>query len=452
MRQVTAARQAPAAAPRPVWFDAFIVGAVALLVFVATANYHDPLNNDTRATALAAWQLAHHGNATLTAFDGHFEWLFRVDGRDVTNRLPGTIFWATPFYLVLGGRAFPNVYPGALAADVASALAVAFVFSLCCRLVDRRTAAAAAGLFAFATATWTVSADQLWTHGPAQAAIVLTLLFAVRNQWLLAGIPAGFAILIRPHLAVVALIFGVAAATRTKELRPLLIGLGASGGAIILLAYNHALWGGISIFGGYNQPVVASSHKFRALVTGFAGDFVSPERGLLVMTPALLLLLPGTRAAWRIAPDWVRWAAAAGLGYLVLQLWGIRFGGGDGFYSYRTTLEVMSLCVPLLVVAWREWTSRTRARRVMFAVLATLSVALHAFGAVINWVPGGMPNAPWRIYLPVDLAHHIGAAQTSLWIAGTLVGTVAAIALAWRQQPPTIGSGMDSPHSQVATT
>jgi hypothetical protein len=434
---------------RPVWFDAFVVGVIAFAVFAATAQYHDPLNNDPHATAVAAWQLAHHGNATLTTFHTKLPWLYPVDGRDVTNRLPGTIFWATPFYALIGSRSYPPIYPGTIAAATASALAVAFAFSLCCRLVTRRAALVAAALFAFATGTWTVSANQLWTHGPATAAVLLTLLFVVRNQWLVAGLPAGFAILVRPHLGVVALILCVAAIARTKQPRPLLIGVGAAAGAAILLAYNNALWGGISIFGGYNQPVVASDHKFAALGLGFLGDFVSPERGVLVMTPALLMLLPGTRAAWRVAPDWVRWSAIAGFAYLVLQLWGIRFSGGDGFYSYRTTLETLSLCVPLLVLTWREWTSKTRARRTAFAALATASVALHAFGAVINWVPGGELNKPWQTYLPDDLARHIGAAQTSAWLAVSVVAVITAAVLAWRHHQRS-GATPEAPHFQVA--
>jgi hypothetical protein len=436
---------------RPVWFDAFLVGVIAFGVFAVTAHYNDPLNNDTHATAVAAWQLAHHGNATLTSFHGRLPWLYAVDDRYVTNRLPGTIFWGAPFYALTGPSSYPPIYPSAIAAATATALATAFAFSLCCRLVDRRAALVATALFAFATGTWTVSADQLWTHGPAQAAVLLTLLLAVRNQWLLAGLPAGFAILVRPHLGVVALILGVAAVVHTKQRKPMLIGVGAAAGAAILLGYNNALWGGISIFGGYDQPVVASDHKFAALITGFAGDFVSPERGLLVMTPAFLMLLPGTRAAWRVAPDWVRWSTIAGLAYLLVQLWGIRFSGGDGFYSYRTTLETLSLCVPLLTLTWREWTSKTRGRRATFAALATTSVALHAFGAVINWVPGGVSDRPWQTYLPDDLAHHIGAAQTSAWLAGSGIAVLIATALTWRHQQPT-GANPEAPHLQIAAT
>lgn len=357
-----------------------------------------------------------------------------MHGRDVTNRLPGTIFWAAPFYAALGGSSYPAIYPGALAAEVASAIAIGLAFALCCRVVSRRIALGAALLLAFATGTWTVSSDQLWTHGPAQVAILLTVLLASRRRWFLAGIPAGFAVLVRPHLGVVGLIIAVMAAVRTKSLRPLLLGIGGAAGGAGLLAYDHALWGRWEIFGGYDQPIAGSAHKVAAFFTGILGDFVSPERGLLVMTPALLLLLPGIRAAWRAAPDWVRSAAVAGCGYLALQLWGIRFGGGEGFYSYRTTLESLTLTVPLLALAWREWTATTRARRTAFAALAAASVALHAFGAVVHWVPGGTTRSPWKTYLPIDLARHIGATQTTAWICAALVAVVAATALTWRAE------------------
>ena len=230
----------------------------------------------------------------------------------------------------------------------------------------------------------------------------------------------------------------------------MLLSIGGAAGGAILLAYDHALWARWEIFGGYDQPVAGSAHKVAAFFTGIAGDFVSPERGLLVMTPALLLLLPGLRPGWRVAPDWVRSAAVAGLGYLALQLWGIRFSGGNGFYSYRTTLETLTLCVPLLTLSWREWTSTTRRRRTTFAALATTSVALHAFGAVINWVPGSTADKPWQTYLPVDLAHHIGAAQTSVWLAGSLIAIVTATVLSWRRRQPT-GIGPDTSRFRVAT-
>jgi hypothetical protein len=430
VRQVTG-EVPPRGSVRPIWFDGFVLGVSAFVVFAATAAYHDPLNNDTRATAIAAWQLALHGNSTLTAFHGHFVWLFTVGGRDVTNRLPGTILWATPFYRLLGSPSSPSVFPGALAACAASAVAIGVTFALCCRIVSRHIAVVAALLLAFATGTWTVSAKQLWTHGPAQAAVLLAVLYCSNRRWLLAGIPAGFAILVRPHLGIVAVVLGVVAAIHERRVRPLLISVGSAMGLGILLVYNHDLWHSWSVFGGYRELAPASRHVVGDFAEGIVGIFVSPERGMLIMTPAMLLLLPGIRAGWRAAPSWVRSSALAGAAYLLEQLWVSRFSGGNGFYSYRTTLESLTLAVPLLVLAWREWTARTRVRRTAFAGLAAASVALHAFGAVVNWVPGGTAHSPWTTYLPVDLAHHIGSAQTGGWLAATVVAVVMAMIVSW---------------------
>lgn len=434
---------------RPIWFDASLVGVAAFAVFAATAKYHGPLNNDSQSTAIAAWQLAIHGNATLTGFQGHVAWLFHVGPRYVTNRLPGTILWAAPFYAALGRGSPPPIYPSALAAAAASALAVGFAFALCCRVVGRRAAAVAAGLLAFATATWTVSANELWTHGPAQAAVLLTLLCYSNRQWLAAGIPAGFAILIRPHLGVVAVVLGVAGAVRERSVRPLLISVGSAVGLWILVLYNHAVWGAWTVFGGYPDTAQASGHAVVEFGAGIVGTFVSPERGVLVMTPALLLLLPGCRAAWRVAPWWVRSATLSGVAYVVVQVWVSRFSGGDGFYSYRTPLEGLTLTVPLLALAWREWTSITRIRRAAFAGLAAASVAIHAFGSIVNWVPGGPNHSPWKTYTPFELARHIGAAQTSAWVTATLVAVVTATVLTWRHKQPT-GASPDAPHFEVA--
>lgn len=431
--QVARASASETPSNRPVWFDAFLLGLAAFIVFAATAQYHDPLNNDTRASAIAAWQLAHHGNATLDAFYPHYAWLFESHGRYVTNRLPGTVFWATPFYALLGGSDYPAVYPGAFAAAFASAVATSLAFVLACRLVSRRAAVISALLLAFATGTWTVSADQLWTHGPAQAAVLLMVLLVSKDRWLLAGLPAGFAILVRPHLGIVAVVLCAFGIARTRSARPLLIAMGSAAGAAILLGYNQALWGKWAIFGGYDQPVAASGHKFVALVSGFAGDFVSPERGLFVMTPLLLLLVPGLRRAWQVAPDWVRSSAVAGVAYLALQLWGIRFTGGDGFYSYRTTLESLTLVTPLLVLSWREWTAATRLRGTLLAGLAVVSVAVHAFGAVVNWVPSGVNLPAWQTYMPIDLARHIGAAQTAGWLAAGAIAVAAVVVFTWRR-------------------
>ena len=184
---------------------------------------------------------------------------------------------------------------------------------------------------------------------------------------------------------------------------------------------------------------------------GIVGTFVSPERGVLVMTPALLLLFPGCRAAWRVAPWWVRSATVSGIAYVIVQIWVSRFSGGDGFYSYRTPLEGLTLCVPLLTLAWREWTSTTRVRRTAFAGLAAASVALHAFGSIVNWVLPGPNHSPWKTYMPFDLAQHIGGVQTTLWLAAAVVAIAASAIFTWRTEVATPTTNDQTTPSGVMT-
>ena len=124
----------------------------------------------------------------------------------------------------------------------------------------------------------------------------------------------------------------------------------------------------------------------------------------------------------------------SGLAYVTVQIWVSRFSGGDGFYSYRTPLEGLTLCVPLLTIAWREWTSTTRIRRTTFAGFAAASVALHAFGSIVNWVPSGPNHSPWKTYTPFELARHIGGLQTTLWLCAAVVAVAGAAILSWRTQ------------------
>jgi len=51
--------------------------------------------------------------------------------------------------------------------------------------------------------------------------------------------------------------------------------------------------------------------------------------------------------------------------------------------------------------------------------------------------------------MPFDLARHIGAAQTTAWLVGTVSAIVAATVLTWRHQRRT-GASPDAPHSLVA--
>lgn len=379
----------------PAWLAVLLVTALLLLVYLPTgAHTHDQNYTDTSATYLAAAQLARDGSLTLDRFEGATWVVETPDGRLVSNRFPGTILYAAAFYLVLGagsGQVVP-VMPAALAAALGAALAMGLLSLLLRRLVAPPTAVGAALVGGLATSTWAISGHALWTHGPAQLLLVGAMLALAAGHHARAGLAMGASILVRPHLAVVPAVTGLHTGWRRRSWRSvLLVGATAALGLVAYLAYNRVVFGGALAAqpGAEAIPQLTGGYGTRWLdnlltlppwtwLGALAGALVSPSRGLLTISPFLLALLPGLPAAWRRAPGWVRSAALGGVLYLLLQLRANpAFGAGFGFYVYRIHLETLTLCAPLLVLAWRHWTRITALRRRVFWLLAGMSAAVQ---------------------------------------------------------------------------
>ena len=121
--------------------------------------------------------------------------------------------------------------------------------------------------------------------------------------------------------------------------------------------------------------------------------------------------------AWRHRrelPDWSRWLAAGGASYALSQAVLNRFSGGDHFYGYRTSLELVVALAPALALA-SPWLSE-RARR-WFVPVAVLQVVLIAPGAIADdfFVP--VRDVWWRnafldalVGRPLDLLPLAGVA------------------------------------------
>jgi hypothetical protein len=394
---------APASPPAPAassrWSHSLALFAGTAIVYLLTATWDFEQSIDAVAALVPAWQLAREGTLSLEGVDfPRIPWFIEADGRLVSNRFPGAIFLAVPAYALWPGcAAAPCAGPAALTAAVTAAAAVVALHRTLLRLVDGRTAVVAALIFAFATPTWAVSADALWTHGPAQLVLMLGTLALSRQRWWLAGLSLGTAALLRAHLALVPAVVGLLHSWWTHSWRPAVrVALASAVGVALLLLYDWFAYGSWSPTGGYED---AGFDKDGVGLAGFAynvvGALVSPQRGLISGSPFLLLLLPGLPSAWRAAPTWVRSAAVAGLVYTAAQLALNRFSGGDSFYTYRLTLELVTLASPLLVLCWATWTSRRRGRCAAFVTLLTMSVLLEALGAVF-YAPAGL--GPWQTH------------------------------------------------------
>jgi hypothetical protein len=369
---------------------------VVWVVYLLTATYDEVQINDNRAVNISAWSLGTQGTLALPEdWEGQNRWIVRgADDRVYTNRFPGAILWATPFHAVAEavlGRGVPdhsiflNHAPGGVAAATATALAVLATFLVLRRLADRRLAIGATLVVAFATGTWSVSADSMWTHGLTHLTLTLGVLAAASGHNARGGLAFAAAAFTRPQTAVVAAVVGLWRGAHLRSIRPVIvIGLVSALGVVALSAYSYRLFGTLLPVAGYSGSRITAVATTSGSVFGerLLHTLANPRRGVLVYTPFLLVLLPFAWRGWRVSPWWVRASAIAGLVYLVVQLRANTWHGGSGFFGSRLALETVVLAAPLLLRTWQVCVSKVPILRVACLTLVAASFALHTFGAL----------------------------------------------------------------------
>jgi alpha-1,2-mannosyltransferase len=116
--------------------------------------------------------------------------------------------------------------------------------------------------------------------------------------------------------------------------------------------WTQWLYGSWSPTAPYAVSLDANAFNTRGI--GFLnqlGFWVAPDRGILVWTPVIVLMLPALVRHWRDLPDWSKALLFGGLAYTVVQGMRNPFGGGDGFYGYRLTLELVACATPALALS-----------------------------------------------------------------------------------------------------
>jgi alpha-1,2-mannosyltransferase len=211
-------------------------------------------------------------------------------------------------------------------------------------------------------------------------------LAASRDRWWLAGISIGIGMWARPHIGLVAAVIGLGMAwSRRAPIIAVALAVPTTLSLALLGAWNNY------VFGSWNPLGAYSDHKVSAVVPDLdehinqfenvAGFLISPDRGFLVWTPIVIVLLPAVRRSWGFVPAWPRWLALGGVAYTALQLTLNYFGGAEGFYGYRHGLELLVCITPVYVLALGEG-----GRQVLnlAAVVAGLQFAMIAPGAVFE--------------------------------------------------------------------
>ena len=408
--------------PRFLWFAATTP---MLFLYLLTVRVNpQAMGIDTASVTPSAWQLAHHGTPRLPTDGNFYSWFMMPSGSGhvVSNREPGLIGLAAIFYRLFPWTSIDNVAPASIAAAVVTSAGIGTLALLFRRLVRPRTALLAALVAGTATSSWAVSGTSLWPHSADELYLAMAMLFVSSAQHARAGLAFALAILTRPPIAVAAAISAVWTSWVGRSIRPALV-IGAITACAVLgyLAYSAKFWGGglqsqyTALAGTNLNGTTVGSGDFvgnlfdvgpRAFV-GFGvnilGTLVSPGRGVLVYSPFLIVLIPGVRSAWRVAPAWVRSSAVSGVAYMAVQLKANYFAGGGNFWGYRYPIASLVLCAPLLVLAWQVYASCSARRRAWFASLTVAAIASQALGAMCfgdnfypsNWAPH---NVYWALH------------------------------------------------------
>lgn len=381
---------------------AIAIALAVLPIYLLTASYSTLQSNDPRSAALAGWSVAASGSL---AFDTRWpsdaaSWgVEGEDGRTYSNRFPGVVGVAVLAYALadLSGAvettpvAHPYdvpLWPATVVGAAIAAAAIAATYRVLRQLaLGERTTLLATGVVAFASPVWSVSADALWTHGLTHLLLMLTVLAILERRTAAAAVAVALVITMRPHLA---LAVGVLAFIEEDRRRRTIIWVGAAAGLALVVGYSMTVFGQPLPAAGYDVEALADALPIAsplAMSENLIDWVMNPYRGLAVYVPLAMIAIPVIPIAMRTAPRWAKIAAAAGLVYGATQLSLIRASGGVFFFGHRTTIEMLALTVPLVVVGFSRASAQSVVIRRVLAVAIVASFAVHAYGAVTD-----MPN------------------------------------------------------------
>ena len=292
----------------------------------------------------------------------------------------------------MGADAYSWV-PGSVLAVLLTTAALVLLFSAIRSRLGDGIAAGAVLALGLTTPVWTVSADALYTHPVTILGIAGMAWAAARDRWWLVGLFGGVALWGRLHTVLIVAILGLAVAVVRRRPR-IALQAGAVSGVGLALATLWGRWmygtwspaGGYSVDGYTERAIGTDGGGATDRLVNHLGLWVAPDRGILVWTPVLLLLLPAVVRAWRQLPDWSRWLAVGGIAYTLVQGQLNGFSGGSGFYGYRLTLELLVCVFPAYALALP---STGRWARHLLGPLLGLQLAAMSVGASGD---GGMLN------------------------------------------------------------
>lgn len=344
------------------------------------------------------------------------------NGHTAFGRFPGVVIASLPAYLIASGSM--STVPGSLTAALLTSCALVLFFEAMRRYLTTGHALLATVMFGFATPVWTVSANLMWPHTITVLGIAGMSWAAATERWWWAGVFGGIALWGRLHAGVVIALLALGVGIRRRD--PRLVAQAATTSSLFLFttcAWNHWVYGTWNPLGGYFTTGVAgavdTASDTSSGVANYLGMWIAPDRGILVWTPAVALLLPALARSWRDLPGWSRFLLVGGFVYTVAQSYLIGFAGGTGFYGYRYGLEFLACATPALVL------STQRTGRVA-AVLIGPVLAVQTFAYLLGGVYENLyldETGAWHQNTFVHTLDRIG------WVAWVVAAVVAVLGL-----------------------
>jgi alpha-1,2-mannosyltransferase len=376
------------------------VAGVVVVVFLVCAptTSREHVNDDIYSAGLGSWRIAATGSPWMEGVATEDIGIARAhdafvgpaaNGHDVVHRSPGVVAAGVPAHWLAGTGPAPEDFtltPGALTAALLVALCAGLFYLTVSTRLGQAASLLATAAFTFATPMWSVAANGLWTHTVTTLGITGMAWASVTRRWWLVGIFGGIGLWGRLHVALIVAVVGVGVALSRR--RPgIAVAVGATSGAMLCLACAWSYWiygtwrpsGGYSAEGYVDAVASGGLSRLTANLGNELALWVSLDRGILVWTPVLLLLLPALVRGWSDLPDWSRWLLLGGIAYTLVQGQLNAFHGGDGFYGYRHGLEFLAAAAPAFVLSAQR--AGSVARALLGPVLA-VQVAAITVGAV----------------------------------------------------------------------
>ncbi|HWB89903.1 MAG TPA: hypothetical protein VG872_11955 [Acidimicrobiia bacterium] len=357
-----------------------IVASCALLAVFAFSR---PLEgrghiSDVDATTYPAWVFVDTGTFELSGHQEHSHWFVSTESGVYSNRSPGAIGFATLGYLA--AKPWSTGYstlPGTVVAVLTSWLAVVLVAASAERLRPGLWIPTLV-FFGLGTATWSISANQLWPHGPAQLMVALAVWLLIAKEDVASGLAFAIAVLVRPPTVLLGMGVGITKAIRDRSWRPLWAISGppaVAAGAFVV--YGRIVFGSWSPVASYES--VGGFYGLTGLgerVVNWLSALVLPRHGVLVWSAWVLLCLAYSyRHRLGGIPNWLSATPLIAAMYVVVHS-SLEVASGALPYNYRYPLEAVTLCAPFILAAMPNMT-RVRLWRMPLLLTGWLAVFLQ---------------------------------------------------------------------------